>query len=67
MGETKLDFEKYVGFACQYAYMEYDFGIESQYAIIQLDEYTVEMLGLCWVSNVSVPDAAHLVAERAKG
>lgn len=67
MGETKLDFANYVQRACQYAYMEYDFGVYSQYAIIQLDEYTLEMLGLCWVSRVSVPDAAHLVAERAKG
>ena len=67
MGETKLDFERYVGLACQYAYMEYDLGVDTEYAIIQLDEYTVEMLGLCWVSRVSVPDAANLVAERAKG
>jgi hypothetical protein len=67
MGEIKLDFETYVGLACQYAYMEYDFGVDSQYAIMQLDEYTVEMLGLCWVSRVSVPDAAHLIAERARG
>lgn len=66
MGETKLDFAEYVQQACQYAYMEYDFGVDSQYAIMQLDEYTVEMLGLCWVSRVSVPDAAHLIAERAK-
>jgi hypothetical protein len=66
MGETKLDFAEYVQRACQYAYMEYDFGVDSQYAIMQLDEYTVEMLGLCWVSRVSVPDAAHLIAERAK-
>jgi hypothetical protein len=66
MGETKLDFAEYVQRACQYSYMEYDFGVESQYAIMQLDEYTVEMLGLCWVSNVSVPDAAHLIAERSK-
>lgn len=66
MGEIKLDFEGYVNLACQYAYMEYDFGIESEYAIFQLDEFTIEMLGLCWVSKVSVPDAAHLVAIRAK-
>jgi hypothetical protein len=66
MGETKLDFAEYVQRACQYAYMEYDFGVDSQYAIMQLDEYTVEMLGLCWVSSVCVPDAAHLIAERAK-
>lgn len=66
MGETKLDFERYVNLACQYSYMEYDFGIDSEYAIFQLDEFTVEMLGLCWVSKVSVPDAAHLVAMRAK-
>lgn len=66
MRDTKLDFEKYVHAACQYAYMEYDFGIESDYALISLDEYTVEMLGLCWVSRVSIPDAANLVAHRVK-
>jgi len=66
MGETKLEFADYVQLACQYAYMEYDFGIDSQYAIMQLDEYTVEMLGLCWVSRVSVPDAAHLISKRYK-
>ena len=66
MGETTLDFADYVHLACQYAYMEYDFGIETEFAVFQLDEYTVEMLGLCWVSRVSVPDAAHLIAMRAK-
>lgn len=66
MGETKLDFADYVQLACQYAYMEYDFGIDSEYAVFKLDEYTVEMLGLCWVSRISVPDAANLVAHRAK-
>lgn len=67
MGETKLDFEQYVHRACQYAYFEYDFGVHSEVAIFQLDEYTVEMLGLCWVSGVSVPDAGHLISTRAKG
>jgi hypothetical protein len=66
MGETKLDFADYVHLACQYAYMEYDFGIDTEFAVFQLDEYTVEMLGLCWVSRVSVPDAAHLIAMRSK-
>lgn len=67
MGETKLDFEQYVHMACQYAFLEYDFGVQSEMAIFKLDEYTVEMLGLCWVSGVSVPDAAHLISARSKG
>lgn len=66
MGETKLIFADYVRNACQYAYMEYDFGVETEYALFQIDEYTLEMLGLCWVSNVSVPDAGHLIATRVK-
>lgn len=64
--KTSLDFASYVQLACQYAYMEYDFGVETEFAVFQLDEYTVEMLGLCWVSRVSVPDAANLVAHRVK-
>jgi hypothetical protein len=66
MRETKLNFANYVSNACQYAYMEYEFGLDTEYAVFQLDEYTVEMLGLCWVSGVSVPDAANLIATRAK-
>lgn len=66
MGETKLDFADYVHLACQYAYMEYDFGFQSEFAVFKLDEYTVEMLGLCWVSNITVPDAANLIASRAR-
>lgn len=66
MRDTKLDFEKYVHSACQYAYIEYDLGVKSAYALISLDEHTVEMLGLCWVSRVSVPDAANLIAYRVK-
>lgn len=65
--KTTLDFASYVQMACQYAYMEYDFGVDSEYAVFQLDEWTVEMLGLCWVSRVSVPDAGNLVAMRVKG
>lgn len=61
-----LDFATYIRLACQYAYMEYDFGVETEYALFELDEFTVEMLGLCWVSRVSVPDAANLVAHRVK-
>jgi len=67
MGETKLHFANYVSNACQYAYMEYEFGVDTEYAVFQLDEFTLEMLGLCWVSGVSVPDAANLIATRAKG
>jgi hypothetical protein len=65
--KTTLDFASYIQLACQYAYMEYDFGVDSEYALFQLDEWTLEMLGLCWVSRVSVPDAANLVAHRVKG
>lgn len=61
-----LDFASYVHRACQYAFLEYDLGVEGDYALFQLDEFTVEMLGLCWVSKVSVPDAANLVASRTR-
>lgn len=64
--KTTLDFASYVHLACQYAFLEYDFGVEGEYALFQLDEFTVEMLGLCWVSGVSVPDAANLVASRTR-
>jgi hypothetical protein len=64
--KTRLDFADYIQLSCQYAYMEYDFGIQTEFALFQLDEYTVEMLGLCWVSWVSVPDAANLIASRVR-
>lgn len=64
--KTRLEFAEYVNRACQYAYMEYDFGIQTESALFQLDEYMIEMLGLCWVSWVSVPDAANLIASRTK-
>lgn len=64
--KTRLDFAEYLNRACQYAYMEYDFGIQTESALFQLDEYMIEMLGLCWVSWVSVPDAANLIASRTK-
>lgn len=64
--KTRLEFADYVFFACQYAFMEYDLGIQTEFALFQLDEYTLEMLGLCWVSWVSVPDAANLIASRTK-
>ena len=61
-----MEFAEYVNRACQYAYMEYDFGVQTESALFQLDEYMIEMLGLCWVSWVSVPDAANLIASRTK-
>ena len=64
--KTTLDFASYVQLACQYAYMEYEFGVSTEFAVFQIDEYTIEMLGLCWASGVSVPDAAHLVASRVR-
>ena len=64
--KTRLEFAEYVNRACQYAYMEYDFGVQTESALFQLDEYMIEMLGLCWVSWVSVPDAANLIASRTK-
>lgn len=64
--KTRLEFADYVFFACQYAYMEYDFGVQTEFALFQLDEYMIEMLGLCWVSFVSVPDAGNLIASRVR-
>jgi len=67
MKETKGSFEKYVQFACYYAFLEYDLGIEGKGAVVfYLDEYILEMLGFCWVSSVSIPDAANLIAIRSR-
>ncbi len=62
MKETRLDFQTYIILACQYAFMEYELGVEGNFALIQLDMNTVEELGSCWVHYVSVPDAARVVA-----
>jgi hypothetical protein len=64
--KATLNFTSYIQLACQYAYMEYDFGVNTERAVFQLDEYTLEMLGLCWATSTSVPDAAHLIASRSK-
>lgn len=64
MENTRLDFQKYVSVVCQYAFMEYDLGVETEFAIIQVDMNTLEWLGLCWVSNISSPDAARTLARK---
>lgn len=61
MKETRLDFQTYIILACQYAFMEYELGVEGNFALIQLDMNTVEELGSCWAHCVSVPDAARVV------
>lgn len=64
MENTREDFQTYVILACQYAFMEYDLGIKSNFALIQLDMGTLEELGSYWVHFLSIPDAAHLVARK---
>lgn len=64
MENTHLDFQMYVNAVCQYAFMEYDLGVKTEFAIIQVDMDTLEWLGLCWVSNVSYPDAARIIARK---
>lgn len=64
MENTHLDFQTYVALACQYAFMEYELGIESDFALIQIDMDTLEWLGLSWASHVSAPDAARTIARK---
>jgi len=56
------EFNQYVQIACQYAMLEYDLGIKSKLVIFHLDHTMVDMLGSCWMSSVSIPDAANLIA-----
>jgi hypothetical protein len=62
METTGREFNEYVQRACQYAMMEYDLGIKTPVALFYLDSTMVDMLGSCWMSEVSVPDAANLIA-----
>ncbi len=62
MEKTENQFNEYVQRACQYAMWEYDLGIKSSVALFYLDPTIVDMLGACWISDVSVPDAANLIA-----
>ena len=62
MKKTGLDFNSYIMFACKYAFLEYEFGLDSKAALFQIDESMLEKLGSCWVSFVSVPDAARMIA-----
>ena len=61
-----IDFQSYVQLVCQYAFLEYDFGIESNFALFQLSQEAVEYLGACWISCVSVPDASNYIASKIK-
>ena len=64
--QASLTFNRYVMAVCKYAYLEYDFGIQSNAAVFQLDQSTVEHLGFCWSSCVPIPDAANYVARKIK-
>jgi hypothetical protein len=64
--KTHINFFEYVQLACQYAYLEYDLGVESSSALIFLNQQAVEALNCCWKNLVSVPDAAHLIAKMTK-
>ena len=55
-------FSKYVQNACQYALLEYELGIDANFTIFYLDPTMVDVLGSCWMNNVSVPDAGNLIA-----
>lgn len=61
-----IDFQSYVYLVCQYAYLEYDFGINSKFALFHLNEEIVEHLGASWVSCVSVPNSANFLAKKIK-
>jgi hypothetical protein len=62
METTESGFNEYIQKACQYAFMEYELGIKTSSGLVYLDQTMVDMLGACWISCVSVPDAANLIA-----
>lgn len=62
METTEKEFNHYVQMACQYAMWEYDLGVKTSLALFYLDPTMVDMLGACWISDVSVPDAGNLIA-----
>jgi len=66
MKETGLSFNKYVMLACKYAYLEYEFGIDSNAALFYLNQEAIDHLEACWLSCVPIPDAAHSIAKMVK-
>jgi len=66
MKETSLDFKKYLMMACKYAYLEYEFGIDSPAALFYLNQEAIDHLNACWLSCVSIPDAANFIAKMVK-
>jgi hypothetical protein len=66
MKQTRLDFNAYVILACKYAYLEYEFGINSPAALFYLNQKTVDYLKECWISCVPIPNAANFVAQMIK-
>jgi hypothetical protein len=63
MKETGLDFNKYVLLTCKYAYLEYEFGIDSPAALFYLNQNAIDHLNACWLSCVPIPDAANSIAK----
>jgi len=66
MKETSLDFKNYLMVACKYAYLEYEFGIDSPAALFYLNQEAINHLSECWLSYVSIPDAANFIAQMVK-
>jgi len=62
MGEKGKEFNEYIELACKYAMLEYDLGLEKPAALFFLDQNMIDTLGSCWISCVSIPDAAHIIA-----
>lgn len=66
MKETGLDFNEYVLLACKYAYLEYEFGLDSNAALFYLGKEAIEHLNACWMSCVPIPNAANSIAKMIK-
>lgn len=62
MEKTGKEFNEYVQLACKYAMLEYDLGLKTDVALFFLNQNMIDMLGACWISCVSVPDAANMIA-----
>lgn len=62
MEKIGKEFNEYVELACRYAMLEYDLGLNTPVALFFLDQNMVDMLGACWISCVSIPDAANMIA-----
>lgn len=65
MKKAGLDFKKYVMLTCQYAYLEYDFGIDSPAALFYLNQDAIDHLNTCWISCVPIPNAANYISKIA--